>query len=158
MILAATCLCPQLFPRIARVASILANVECRYELYQALEGAHARLAGRLEAALQRTMRLSLREQAVLEELSALGPRRMNELADSLAISPSGLSRLADRLVEEGLVERLTCPSDRRGFFLSVTEAGGKKRVQARERIDAVLKELLGNTDRTDLSTALAKLP
>src|SRR6516162_4910371 len=40
--------------------------------------------------------------------------RMSDLAAQVAMSPSGLTRAVDRLETTGLVERASCPSDRRG--------------------------------------------
>src|SRR5918995_5287622 len=40
--------------------------------------------------------------------------RMSDLAAQTSLTPSGLTRAIDRLEAAGLVERLPCPSDRRG--------------------------------------------
>ena len=47
----------------------------------------------------------------------------SELADALLLSRSGVTRLVDRMVAEGLVERVTCETDRRGQWASLTRAG-----------------------------------
>jgi DNA-binding MarR family transcriptional regulator len=49
--------------------------------------------------------------------------RMSDLAAQVAMSPSGLTRAVDRLETTGLVERASCPSDRRGSYAVLTEAG-----------------------------------
>jgi MarR family 2-MHQ and catechol resistance regulon transcriptional repressor len=49
--------------------------------------------------------------------------RMSDLAAQTGLSPSGLTRAVDRLEAAGLVERLPCPSDRRGAFAALTPAG-----------------------------------
>ncbi|HET6664620.1 MAG TPA: MarR family transcriptional regulator [Acidimicrobiales bacterium] len=49
--------------------------------------------------------------------------RMSDLAAQTSLTPSGLTRAIDRLEAAGLVERLPCPSDRRGAFASLTPAG-----------------------------------
>jgi len=49
--------------------------------------------------------------------------RMSELAERLLLSPSGLTRRLDSLVGTGLVERVRCPTDRRGSFARLTRAG-----------------------------------
>jgi DNA-binding MarR family transcriptional regulator len=49
--------------------------------------------------------------------------RMADLAAQTSLTPSGLTRAIDRLEAAGLVERLPCPSDRRGAFASLTTAG-----------------------------------
>lgn len=57
--------------------------------------------------------------------------RMTDLASQAGMSASGLTRLVDRLVRDGLVDRAPCPTDRRGSFAVLTEAG-------RRRIDAAI--------------------
>ena len=48
---------------------------------------------------------------------------MGRLADALTLSKSGATRLIDRLVDDGLVARVTCSSDLRGAEAALTEAG-----------------------------------
>lgn len=49
--------------------------------------------------------------------------RQVELAERVLLSHSGLSRLIDRIESKGLVERASCPSDRRSFFIVLTADG-----------------------------------
>ena len=49
--------------------------------------------------------------------------RMSELASQVALSTSGLTRLADRVEAAGYIRREACPSDRRGAFAVLTDAG-----------------------------------
>ena len=49
--------------------------------------------------------------------------RMSELAAQASLTPSGLTRAVDRLQDQGLVDRRTCPEDRRGSFAQLTTAG-----------------------------------
>lgn len=49
--------------------------------------------------------------------------RMAELADRVLLSRSGLTRLVDRLAAEGLVRREPSPSDARGTYTVLTQAG-----------------------------------
>src|SRR5690348_398981 len=46
--------------------------------------------------------------------------RQVELAEQVLISNSGLSRLIDRIEKAGLVERRTCDTDRRSFYIVLT--------------------------------------
>ena len=52
--------------------------------------------------------------------------RMSDLAAQTSLTPSGLTRAVDRLEAAGLVERLPCPSDRRGAFASLTPVGSAR--------------------------------
>jgi DNA-binding MarR family transcriptional regulator len=49
--------------------------------------------------------------------------RMNEIAERLRFSKSRLTHAIGRLEERGWVERATCPTDRRGAYAVLTEAG-----------------------------------
>jgi DNA-binding MarR family transcriptional regulator len=83
------------------------------------------LRERLDAELRVGHNLSLGDYAVLVHLAEGDPggMRMSDLADRLLLSRSGLTRRVDSLVKAGLVERRTCPSDRRGSMAQLTEAG-----------------------------------
>jgi DNA-binding MarR family transcriptional regulator len=69
-----------------------------------------------------------------------GELRMSELAMQASLTPSGLTRAVDRLQQQGLVDRRTCPEDRRGSFAVLTDAG-------RELMARVLPEHLATVDR-----------
>jgi DNA-binding MarR family transcriptional regulator len=82
----------------------------------------------LEQELQSEQELALTDYDVLVQLAAADDRRlrMSELADRLLLSRSGATRLVDRLVIDGLVERVTCESDRRGQWAALTDAGHER--------------------------------
>lgn len=86
---------------------------------------HARVVRELERELQADQDLALTDYDVLVQLAAAPERhlRMSDLADRLLLSRSGATRLVDRLVADGLVERVTCESDRRGQWAALTDAG-----------------------------------
>lgn len=86
---------------------------------------HARLIRTLERELQDEEDLALTDYDVLVQLANAEERRlrMSDLADRLLLSRSGATRLVDRLVADGLVERVTCESDRRGQWAQLTDAG-----------------------------------
>jgi len=87
--------------------------------------AHARVVRELERELQAEQDLALTDYDVLVQLAGADDRRlrMSELADRLLLSRSGVTRLVDRLVADGLVERATCESDRRGQWAALTGTG-----------------------------------
>jgi DNA-binding MarR family transcriptional regulator len=57
--------------------------------------------------------------------------RMTDLAAQTQLTTSGITRVVDRLERDGLVGRRACPTDRRGSFAHLTQAGMAK-------LDAVL--------------------
>jgi DNA-binding MarR family transcriptional regulator len=104
--------------------------------------AHSDLVQELDAELTAEHSLSLSAYDVLVQLahSAQGRLRMSELAGSVLLSPSGMTRLVDRLGDEGLVERLPCDDDARGYFAAITGAG-------RERFEAARRTHLDGVRR-----------
>jgi DNA-binding MarR family transcriptional regulator len=84
----------------------------------------ARLAERLDADL-REFGIDLGEYEILVTLSEAPERRvrMSELADAVHQSRSRLTHTVSRLENAGLVDRSNCPTDRRGVWAHLTDAG-----------------------------------
>lgn len=85
----------------------------------------ARLTDALNRQMERDSGLSLNEYEVLVRLSEAADRtlRMSDLATSVVNSRSRLTHTVARLEAQGLVERRTCPDDRRGVNCVMTAAG-----------------------------------
>ena len=94
-------------------------------LWRALTCAHASLVERLDPETSACAVLGSDTVAVLLPLADAPDHqlRMHELAELSHLTRSGLTRRIDRLVEDGLVARVTCPSDRRGAYAQVTPTG-----------------------------------
>ena len=75
--------------------------------------------------LARDSGLSTADYEVLVHLSELGGHRlrMSELCARMLWSKSRLSHQVTRMEQRGLVVRENCPSDARGSFVRLTEAG-----------------------------------
>ncbi len=99
--------------------------------WRGLLRAHACMAKRLDAELERAHRLPMTSYEVLHHLDeATGQRmRMCDLAEQAQLSRSGLTRLVDRLERDGLLERCSCQHDARGSYACLTKAG-RERLQA----------------------------
>lgn len=84
----------------------------------------ARLADKLDADL-RQFGLDLAEYEILVSIEeVLGRRlRMSELAEAVHQSRSRLTHTIARMEKSGLVRRTTCPTDRRGVWAEMTDAG-----------------------------------
>lgn len=67
--------------------------------------------------------LTVPQHRLLVLVSADGPRRIGALADDLGVNQSNASRLVARLAEQGLVQRVTDPTDRRASVVEATTAG-----------------------------------
>jgi DNA-binding MarR family transcriptional regulator len=112
--------------------------------WRSLQLAHAALAKRVDAELERTHGLPLTSYEVLHRLveSPGGRLRMCDLAEESQLSRSGLTRLADRLEKDGLLERCTCEHDARGAYACLTELGRERFHAARGTHVAVVREQL----------------
>jgi DNA-binding MarR family transcriptional regulator len=93
--------------------------------WRAFLRAHSLMLRRLGRDLEEAGLPPLPWYDVLAALSEAEGRRLRqvELADRVTISVSGLSRLIDRIERDGLVRRTSCPSDRRSFFVELTDDG-----------------------------------
>ena len=87
----------------------------------------------LDEELEREHGLALSSYEVLLHLADAPEHslRMGALAERLLLSRSGLTRLVDRLASRGLVERHSCPTDRRGTYARLTGAGLRSFKEAR---------------------------
>jgi DNA-binding MarR family transcriptional regulator len=110
--------------------------------WHGLKRAHASLAKRVDAELERTHGLPLTSYDVLRLLidSPGGRMRMCDLAEQAQLSRSGLTRLADRLEKEGLLERCSCEHDARGAYACLTDLGRDRLCAARSTHLAVVRE------------------
>jgi DNA-binding MarR family transcriptional regulator len=120
--------------------------------------AHRELVSVLDDELQRTHDLPLSSYEVLLLLadSPRGRMRMGELADGLLLSRSGLTRLVDRLERRGLVERVRCEEDARGYFAQITPAGRERFAAARpDHLNGVRRHFIARLEAEDLDRLTA---
>ncbi len=130
------------------------------QAWRSLLSAHSRLMARLDAELQTSQGMSVSDYGVLVQLSEAegGRLRMSELADRLLLSPSGLTRRLDGLVSAGLVGRARCPTDRRGAFAELTEAGRARLEQAApDHVDQVRRHFVDRLSRRQLEALVDAL-
>ena len=112
------------------------------QAWRGLLRAHACLAKRLDAELERMHGLQVSSYEVLDHLASAGDgrMRMRDLADRAQLSRSGLTRLVDRLEREGLLHRCSCDHDARGAYACLTDCGRERLEQARATHGAVVRE------------------
>jgi len=126
--------------------------EVEMEAWQAFLRASIRLMERLDAELEEH-RVSLADYEILVHLSGepAGELRMTELASRTLVSRSGLTRRLDRLVDSGLVERRSCPTDRRGVFAVLTDAGrARLEAAAPTHVEGVRRHFISQLRGQDL--------
>jgi DNA-binding MarR family transcriptional regulator len=111
------------------------------------------LTVRLDRDLQERHDLSLPEYEIMVRLSEAEDQRMrmSELADSLNHSRSRLTHTVARMENDGLLARTSCPSDRRGIFAELTEAGMQRLVEAAPtHVEGVRRHMIDITAPEDL--------
>src|SRR5688572_9669604 len=79
----------------------------------------------IDADMEREQRMSLAEYMTLVHLSEAPNRsmRMSELAEISALSLSGTTHIVTRMQAQGLIERVRCADDGRGWNAVLTDAG-----------------------------------
>ncbi|WP_431965973.1 MarR family winged helix-turn-helix transcriptional regulator [Actinacidiphila sp. bgisy160] len=127
--------------------------------WHALSLLHGRIEGRIEKQLQTHHDLSVREYSLLDVLSRQhdgegGHLQMRQVADAVVLSQSATTRLVTRLEDRGLLARYLCPTDRRGIYTDVTEAGLKLLEEARPTNNTALRAAM---DEAALVPELAPL-
>jgi DNA-binding MarR family transcriptional regulator len=131
--------------------------------WRAFLTAHARVTAVLETELQQERALPLAWYDVLLQLREAPDRRlrMTELAGAVLLSKSGLTRLVDRMCAAGLVDRSADSADRRGRWVTLTEAG---RARLREAAPVHLRGIaehftdqLSEADARVLAAALSSI-
>jgi DNA-binding MarR family transcriptional regulator len=92
--------------------------------------------------------------ALVSESKGIG---VNEAARMLQVSPNTVSTLVRTLIDRGLLERLSDPSDRRAALLHLTASGVERIGHIRRRRAEVLTKAMGaldDGDRAALETAI----
>ncbi|MFF9351908.1 MarR family winged helix-turn-helix transcriptional regulator [Streptomyces sp. NPDC014734] len=123
------------------------------------------LYGRIEAHIERALQsghgLSVREYSLLDVLSRQhdgegGHLQMREVAEAVVLSQSATTRLVSRLEDRGLLSRYLCPTDRRGIYTDVSDAGLELLKEARPTNDTALREALDEAARNPELAPLVK--
>ena len=102
----------------------------------------------MQVAQYRTLGVLLREKS---------PLSMSELGKRLYISKPYMMVLVDQLIQDGYVERLRDPKDRRIVNISVTPKGARHLKQAASLYRDTLRELLTPLDSRDLEELASSL-
>ncbi|GGW45102.1 MarR family winged helix-turn-helix transcriptional regulator [Streptomyces xantholiticus] len=118
----------------------------------ALSLLHGRIESHIERALEARHNLSAREYSLLDVLSRQhsgegGHLQMKQVADAVVLSQSATTRLVTRLEDRGLLSRYLCPTDRRGIYTDVSDAGLQLLSEARPTNDTALREALDEAAR-----------
>lgn len=125
---------------------------------------HASILRELDAELATAHGMTTRDYEVLLYLAQAPDRRlpMSSLAASTMLTRSGITRLVDGLVEQGLIERVSCPSDARVSYAHLTERGYEKLRRAGcthiASIQRLFLEHFSEDEIAQLASLLSRLP
>ena len=86
-----------------------------------------------------------------------GHQSVSQLADCLHVSRPNVSRTVDELVNEGFVERLPDPEDRRGVKLLLTVKGQRLFDKLHEQINSQMVDFFAHLSDEELSEVISGL-
>jgi DNA-binding MarR family transcriptional regulator len=101
--------------------------------------------------------LSMPQFGLLMQMHHKGACGMSEVSERFDITPAAASQLVDKLVQNGFVQRVEDPNDRRAKLLSLTDKGRNLIQQGIEERYLWVEELAGKLtaeERAQVSEAL----
>jgi len=145
-----------------RSAAATASDPAYAEAWQALRGSHQVLVDQIGRELSEAGLPELSWHDVLARLDASEtPLRPRDLLCHVGVTKSGLTRLLDRIESAGLLERRSCPSDRRGTFLAITDSGRETLAEMRPIRNRVFEQhfeaVLSRDDAARIADSLGRV-
>jgi DNA-binding MarR family transcriptional regulator len=134
------------------------------ELWEGLSRAHNTMTAALEKDMVPAAGMPLGWYQVLAHLGRApqGMMRFQDLAKVAGITDSGASRRLEQMIKAGLIDRRSCPTDRRGAYAHMTAAGkvGFERAHAvfLRSLDHNLGRHLEPDQADAVNAALSRLP
>jgi DNA-binding MarR family transcriptional regulator len=93
------------------------------------------------------------EVLMLLSFASSGALPITKVGERLMVHPTGITKLVDKLEQQGLVQRIANPDDRRGILAEITDEG---RARALEATKAVTEVRFGaDLDDADLEHVVA---
>ena len=121
-----------------------------------IETMHAVEMG-LEKALEQ-VGLSLAKYGVISKLAEAGePLNLSTLAERCSCVRSNMTQLIDRLEDEGLVQRVADPQDRRAIRALLTPLGGQRHADGVRALEGAEQDLLNRLKGPQQTTLLDML-
>jgi DNA-binding MarR family transcriptional regulator len=133
------------------------------QVWEGLARAHNTMTAAIEKDMLPEAGMPLGWYEVLMHLSRTpqGLMRYQDLAKVSGITDSGASRRLEQMVNAGLIDRKSCPTDRRGVYAHITPAGqaGFEKAHAvfLRSLDRNLASHLETDDADAISAVLSRL-
>ena len=83
--------------------------------------------------------------------------KMSQLSDVLRVSNGNVTGIADRLGDEGLVERVPVPGDRRAMLLRITATGEAEFARQAKAHEGWINDMLQDVSAQDARAMAARL-
>lgn len=95
------------------------------EVWEGLARVHSSMSAALEKDMLPKAGIPLGWYEVLSHLNRAPAAmlRLQDLAHGAGLTESGASRRIDQMIKAGLLDRHSCPTDRRGVYAHMTDAG-----------------------------------
>jgi DNA-binding MarR family transcriptional regulator len=123
--------------------------------WRALMHVHASVTNAIDEVLQAELGIpGAWYEALVGIAFAGGLMTMQEFAEETTLTKSGATRFVDRLERAGLVERRSCPTDRRVHHLALTEEGKRVQRAADPRVLRTLEDTFGRHITDDEATVI----
>jgi DNA-binding MarR family transcriptional regulator len=125
---------------------------------------HAAIVRELDAELLAQHGMTTRDYEVLLYLAQADDQRlpMSALAERTMLTRSGITRLVDGLVDQGLIERVSCENDARVSYARITEVGyGKLKAAGCSHVASIERLFLAHftpDELAQLASLLGRLP
>jgi DNA-binding MarR family transcriptional regulator len=131
----------------------------RVDAWRAMVTSHAAVTDRVQRAFVAADLPPLSWYEVLSAVrrSPTGRPRMSELAEWLTLSRGGITKLVDRLEAAGLLQRVSCSSDRRSLHAQLTPAGERMLAEMEVVYEAELERHLQALTRDEAMQIVAAL-
>lgn len=133
------------------------------KLWEGLARAHGTMTAAIEKDMLPEAGMPLGWYEVLVHLirAPQGLMRYQDLAKVAGITDSGASRRLEQMVKAGLIDRRSCPTDRRGVYAHITAKGNAGYEKAHavflRSLDRNLSRHLDAIEADAVSAALARL-
>jgi DNA-binding MarR family transcriptional regulator len=133
------------------------------QLWEGIARAHSSMTSAIEKDMLPKTGIPLAWYEVLAHLRRAPNEmlRFQDLARIEGLTDSGASRRLNQMIKAGLIDRHSCPTDRRGVYAHLTEKGKTAYEKAHtvflRSLDRNLSTLLEPGEAEAVSTALARL-
>lgn len=127
--------------------------KARLRLWLRLLDATRRIEGEVRENLRRDHDTTLPRFDVMAALfREPGGLKMSELSGRLRVSNGNVTGIVDRLVNDGLIERLPVPGDRRAMRVALTDTGRATFAEMADVHEGWIDDILGGVSSKDAST------